>query len=87
MTMLTIAASTSSSTSIAVGPGLSASNTDAPRGVPASIRADEAYYWSTRWQDDVKEALAARRAGDSARFDSDDPDDVVRWLLSVDDDE
>ncbi len=58
-----------------------------PRSMPAFIRADEAYYWSFQWQEDVREAMAARVAGDSVVFDSDDPNDVVRWLLSVDDED
>ena len=59
----------------------------APRIVPPFIGADEAYYWSFPWQEDVRAAMTARAAGESVLFDSDDPNDVVRWLLSEDDDE
>jgi len=52
--------------------------------IPLFIRADEAYYWSAPWQHDVREAMAARAAGESVIFDSADSNDVVRWLLSVD---
>jgi hypothetical protein len=55
--------------------------------IPAFIPADEAYYWSFHWQADVLESMAALRAGDYEDFDSDDPSDVARWLLSVDDDD
>jgi hypothetical protein len=55
--------------------------------IPLFIRADEAYYWSVPWQKDVQEAMAARKAGDSVVFDSEDSNDVVRWLLSVDDED
>jgi hypothetical protein len=58
-----------------------------PRKVPPFIRADEAYYWSFGWQNDVREAMAALAAGDYEEFDSDDPNDAVRWLLAVDDED
>jgi hypothetical protein len=57
------------------------------RSVPAFISADEAYYWSFNWQEDVRESMDALKAGDYEEFDSDDPNDVARWLLTVDDDE
>jgi hypothetical protein len=53
--------------------------------IPLFIRSDEAYYWSVPWQKDVREAMAARAAGESVVFDSEDSNDIVRWLLSVDD--
>ena len=67
-----------------------AAATNAPAGphtVPPFIRADEAYYWSFAWQKDVREAMAALATGDYEEFDSDDPNDVVRWLLGVDDED
>ncbi len=68
--------------------GPAASNAvDVPRTMPAFLRADEAYYWSFKWQEDVREAMAARAAGDSVLFDSDDPNDAVRWLLDEDGDD
>jgi hypothetical protein len=57
------------------------------RGVPAFIRADEAYYWSFRWQEDVRESVAALKSGDFEEFNSDNPNDVVRWLLTEDEDD
>jgi hypothetical protein len=53
--------------------------------MPAFISAEEEYFWSVPWQEDIRESLAAREAGDSRVFESDDPNDVVRWLLSHDD--
>ena len=57
------------------------------RRVPLMIPADEAYYWSRPWQDDVLTSMEALRAGEFVDFDSDDPNDVARWLLSVDEDD
>ena len=56
------------------------------RTAPAFIRADEAYYWSFQWQEDVRISMQALSEGDYEEFNSDDPNDVVRWMLSVDDD-
>jgi hypothetical protein len=68
--------------------GLSASNASAGlrRVAPATIRGDEAYYWSFDWQEDVQESMRALSQGEYEEFRSDDPNDVVRWMLSVDDD-
>jgi hypothetical protein len=56
------------------------------RVVPLMIPAGQEYYWSTSWQADVRESLAALAAGDYEDFDDgDDPDDVIRWLLSAED--
>jgi hypothetical protein len=56
------------------------------RIAPTFVSADEAYYWSFPWQADVQASMAALAEGDYEDFDSDDPSDVVRWMLSVDDD-
>lgn len=63
------------------------SNLDTPATVPAFIGADEAYYWSFEWQRDVRESMEALTQGDYEDFDSDDPDEVSRWLFTVDEDE
>ncbi len=55
-----------------------------PRVAPAFIRADEAYFWSFFWQRDVRESMEALAAGDYEDFDSDDPNEVTRWLFRVD---
>lgn len=57
------------------------------RRVPLFIPADEVYYWSSPWQQDVAESMAALHSGDYVDFDSSDPTDVARWLLSVDGDD
>jgi hypothetical protein len=57
-----------------------------PAEVPASIPTDQAYYWSVPWQTDIRESMNALSAGEFEDFDSDDPNDVARWLLGGDDD-
>jgi len=57
------------------------------RKVPLMIPADEVYYWSRPWQQDVLTSMKALRSGEFMDFDSDDPNDVARWLLSIDEDE
>jgi hypothetical protein len=76
---------TGTRTSVAASVGATASRgvTTSP-SVPAYIGLDEAYYWSFKWQQDVRESMAALAAGEYEDFDSDDPNDVARWLLSVD---
>jgi hypothetical protein len=54
--------------------------------VPAFIAAGDAYYWSFQWQSDVRESMAALAAGDYEDFDSNDPNEVSRWLFKVDED-
>jgi hypothetical protein len=55
-------------------------------GMPTSIAADQAYYWSLAWQRDIRESLEALRAGEFEDFnDSNDPNDVIRWFLAGDD--
>jgi hypothetical protein len=71
-----------------VAPGAGSSEVGGrPRTVPAFIRADEAYYWSFRWQADVQASMKALRDGDYVDFNSDDPSDIARWLLNVDEDD
>lgn len=55
-----------------------------PRKVPIMIPRDEVGYWSLRWRQDEAESRAALKAGDYVTFDSDDPTDAARWLLSDD---
>jgi hypothetical protein len=51
-------------------------------GTTLVISRDEAYYWSAAWQDGERESLTAHGRGESVVFDSDDPNDITRWLLS-----
>jgi hypothetical protein len=57
------------------------------RRIPLFIPADQAYYWSNPWQRDVAQSMEALRNGEFVDFDSDDPMDVAKWLLSVDEDD
>jgi hypothetical protein len=45
--------------------------------------ADQAYFWTAEWQHGEAEAEADLAAGDYVDFDSDDPNDIVRWLLDA----
>jgi hypothetical protein len=56
----------------------------APSRIPFSVPLDQAYYWSAKWQEAERRALDAIRLGDYVDFDSEDPNDVVRWMLSAD---
>lgn len=58
----------------------------AHRTVPLTIPRDQLYYWTGLWQDGVKVAREALDRGDYEEFDSDDPNDVVRWLLDPEED-
>lgn len=42
------------------------------------------YYWQRRWQQGERESMAAFEAGEGIVFDSDDPEDIVRWLRAPD---
>lgn len=70
---------------IPVGTADTTSGTAGGRGIPAAIPSDQAYYWSFNWQEDIRESMAALAAGEYVDFDSDDPNDVARWLLDPDD--
>lgn len=50
--------------------------------LPISLPAEQTYFWTYRWQEAEAEALAEIKRGDYLLFDSDDPQDVARWLLS-----
>ncbi len=67
-----------SGTSSSVAPGL------IPQNMPAAIPADRAYYWSVPWQHDVRDSMDALARGDYVEFDSEDPNDIVRWFLADD---
>lgn len=53
-----------------------------PTHMPLFVPRDQAYYWSFNWQQDIRESLNALQNGDYEDFDSDDPNDVVRWLFT-----
>lgn len=57
-----------------------------PRRVPLFIPRDQTYYWTREWQESVRESMAEIEAGEYVIFDDpNDPEDVVRWLLSDED--
>lgn len=53
-------------------------------GVPAAMPADEVIYWTQKWRAGEAETEAAFAAGEGITFDSENPTDVARWLLSDD---
>ncbi len=55
------------------------------RTVPLTIPASQEYYWQHAWQQGERETLAALAEGNSVLFDSDDPEDIVRWLHAAED--
>jgi hypothetical protein len=52
--------------------------------VPFLLPEDQAYYWTHYWQEAEAEALAELQGGEFLTFDSTDPGDLARWLLSDD---
>lgn len=52
------------------------------RGAPAFIPADEEFYWTSKWQEGERRALADLEAGRFREFA--DPLDAIRWLLRED---
>lgn len=50
---------------------------------PFFITRDEAYYWTSEWQESIRRSHAELESGEYVDFDDpDDPDAVVRWLNS-----
>lgn len=64
---------------------VSSNITQLPDKIPLFVPSGQAYYWSILWQNDVRTSIAALEAGDYVDFDTDDPHDVARWLLSEED--
>jgi hypothetical protein len=60
-------------------------NFQGARLVPMSVPEGQGYLWSIAWQKGEAEADEALMTGDFVKFDSDDPDDVIRWLLLAED--
>ena len=52
--------------------------------VPLTMPSSQMYYWRSQWQKDERQSLAALEAGETIVFDSDDPEDIVRWLHAED---
>jgi hypothetical protein len=71
---------------VAVDPSGSGVWGPTPRGIsrriPPAISGEQAYFWSASWQEEEAESLREHEVGSFETFDSDDPNDVIRWLLS-----
>jgi hypothetical protein len=52
--------------------------------VPLTMPRSQAYYWRSPWQKAERASLEEMAAGQAVRFDSDDPDDIIRWLDAPD---
>lgn len=83
-TLLVRPSDTTASTVCATASTVSANADLSRREVPLTMPVDEIGYWTAKWRADELESAAARGRGEIARFDSDDPSDAVRWLLSDD---
>jgi hypothetical protein len=51
--------------------------------IPVVIPADQAYYWSEKWQTSQRRALADLEAGRSRRFST--VDDALLYLFNITD--
>jgi hypothetical protein len=51
--------------------------------MPASIPREQAYYWTSRWQQDEQEALAEIARGQGRTFAT--TQEAIMWLLTEDD--
>ena len=51
--------------------------------IPFAIPRSQLYYWTARWQDDEREALAELARGEGREFKS--AADAIRWLLDPED--
>jgi len=52
--------------------------------VPLTMPSSQEYYWRQCWQQGERASLAELEAGHGIVFDSDDPEDIVRWLHEPD---
>jgi len=55
------------------------------RRVPLTMPRSQEYYWRSVWQQAERANLAELAAGHRVTFDSDDPEDIIRWLHAPDD--
>ena len=51
--------------------------------VPLTMPSSQVYFWTTSWQRAEAESLADYEAGDY--IESDDADEIIRWLDAPDD--
>lgn len=85
MTTLLVSPRRTTASSIGATPSRVSANVDlSRREVPLTMASDEVIYWTAKWRADEADSAASRARGEVTRFDSDDPSDAVRWLLSDD---
>lgn len=80
MTLTYIPGVSTASTVPADAGAVSSDITRLPDKTPLFVPSGQAYYWSIPWRNDVGASMAALKVGDYADFDTDDPNDVARWL-------
>jgi hypothetical protein len=78
---MTVVETAASSATIGAGLAVVSGNLGGP-DLPASILADELFFWTRVWQEGEAESAAARAAGRVHEFTS--GREAVRWLLSDD---
>jgi len=54
------------------------------RRIPLTIPSSEEFFWRFDWQQGERDTLAELEAGNAIIFDSEDPEDIVRWLHEPD---
>lgn len=74
--------STTATPSIRVG--LRPAVTNPGQRPPLFVARDEIFFWTAAWQAGERASAAERHAGKSILFDSDDPEDIIRWLHADD---
>lgn len=75
--------SAASTAAIPVGTSTETNSTlPAPRGMPASVPADELYYWSESWQAGEGETRESLARGEGRTFNT--AKDAIRYLLTND---
>jgi len=73
------------STPARISPAIVATPENYARRIPPSVPADQLFLWSDVWLAGEFDSADARAAGETVRFDSDDPNDIVHWLFSTED--
>ena len=57
------------------------------KDVPILMSREQEHLFSSVWREGDRESMADIESGQFQVFDSDDPDDVVRWLLDAPEDD
>jgi hypothetical protein len=82
---MSFAAPEATSTTIGIISGATRATQTQTNRVPLTIPTEQEYYWRYRWQNEERQCLLEVNSGEALTFDSDDPEDVARWLLEADD--